>query len=148
MKQFVLDCSVSISWYLSDESNSYADRTLVLLQSNLGAVEAVVPGIWSLEIANTFLVSMRRQRMTAMQVKTAIDNIEALAIMVDQLTADSALKATLELARDYNLAAYDAAYLELAIRRGLPMATIDNRLTRAARDCGVFLEDPFLENLP
>ena len=148
MKQFVLDCSISISWYLPDESNTYADRTLALLQSNVGAVEAVVPGIWSLELANTFLVSQRRQRMTAMQVKTAIDNIESIAIMIDQLTAESALKATLELGRDYHLAAYDAAYLELAIRRGLPVATSDNRLTEAARDCGVFLEDPILENLP
>ncbi len=67
--------------------------------------------------------------------------------MIGQLTAESALKATLELGRDYNLAAYDAAYLELAIRRGLPIATSDRRLTEAAKDCGVFLEDPILENL-
>lgn len=144
----MLDCSIAISWCLPDESNGYADRTLALLQSNIGAVEAVVPGIWSLEVANTLLVSQRRQRMTAIQVKTAVDNIKSIAIVVDQLTSEAALFATLELGRDYNLAAYDAAYLELAIRRGLPMATSDNRLIEAAKDCGVFLEDPILENLP
>ena len=148
MKQFVLDCSVAISWCLPDENNGYADTTLTLLQSNISTVEAIVPGIWSLEVANTLLTSERRQRMTPAQVQIAVSAIESLAIVVDQVTAETALHATLALGRDYNLAAYDAAYLELAIRRGLPMATNDTRLARAARECGVFLEEPTLENLP
>jgi predicted nucleic acid-binding protein len=148
LKQFVLDCSIAISWCLKDENNGYADEALMLLQANMDTVEAVVPGIWSLEIANTLLVSERRQRLTATQVQTAIKTFESMAVVVDQFTAGAALYATLALGRDYTLAAYDAAYLELAIRRGLPMATSDTRLAQAARACGVFLEKPIPENLP
>ena len=82
MKQFVLDCSITISWCLPDETNVYADETLALLQTNVNAVEAVVPGIWSLEIANTLLVSERRHRMNLTQVKEAINWIESIAIVV------------------------------------------------------------------
>lgn len=148
MKHFVLDCSIAISWCLKDENNDYADEALALLQTNVGTVEAVVPGIWSLEIVNTLLVSERRQRLTSTQVQAAIALFESMAIVVDQLTARAALHETLALGRDYNLAAYDAAYLELAIRRGLPIATSDSRLAQAASACGVFLEKPILENLP
>jgi predicted nucleic acid-binding protein len=94
LKHFVLDCSIAISWCLPDESNHYADEILSLLQSNAGTVEAIVPGIWSLEVANTLLVSERRKRLSFQQVQLAIVAIESVAIVIDQCTAQAALKAT------------------------------------------------------
>jgi predicted nucleic acid-binding protein len=148
LKQLVLDCSVAISWCLPDETDIYADAVLSLLTAPEHMVEAVVPSIWSLELANTLLVSERRGRVLPEQQQEILDLIEALPIWVDALTASQALGATFQMGKDYNLAAYDAAYLELAVRRSLPLATLDQRLTEAAIAYGVFLTAPKLENLP
>lgn len=147
MKRFVLDCSVAISWCLPDETDTYADAVLSLLTQPENIVEAIVPSIWSLELANTLLISERRGRVSSEQRQEILDLMEALPIQVDALTASQALGATFQFGKDYNLAAYDAAYLELAVRRGLPLATLDQRLAEAAIACGVFLADPKLENL-
>ena len=141
--RFVLDCSVAIRWCLPDESNAYADAVLILLSTD---TEAVVPSIWWLEIVNVLLVAERRRRTTEVQTLEALAVLRALPIIVDANTAERSTSETLALAREYNLAAYDAAYLELARREGLLLATIDNRLSAAARDCGVFLEEPTAED--
>lgn len=133
--QFVLDCSVAISWCLVDENNDYANGILAMMPD----AEAFVPGIWSLEIANVLLVAERRNRMTIEQSLEAIALLQSLLIQVDTATDANALDATLMLGRQEGLAAYDAAYLELALRLGLPLATIDTRLAQAAARCGVDL---------
>ncbi|MBE9210956.1 type II toxin-antitoxin system VapC family toxin [Nostoc sp. LEGE 06077] len=133
--QFVLDCSVAISWCLVDENNDYANGILTMMLD----AEAFVPGIWSLEIANVLLVAERRHRMTTEQSSEAIALLQSLLIQVDTATDANALGATLVLGRQEGLAAYDAAYLELALRLGLPLATIDQRLAQAATRCGVDL---------
>lgn len=133
--QFVLDCSVAISWCLVDESNPTANAILAMMPD----AEAFVPGIWSLEIANVLLVAERRNRMTTDQSSEAITLLQSLLIQVDTATDANALGATLTLGRQEGLAAYDAAYLELALRLGLPLATIDQRLALAATRCGVDL---------
>ncbi|MEH1863716.1 MAG: type II toxin-antitoxin system VapC family toxin [Nostoc sp.] len=133
--QFVLDCSVAISWCLVDENNGYANDILAMMPDS----EAFVPGIWSLEIANTLVVAERRNRMTKKQSEQAIALLQSLLIQVDLFTDAKALDATLNLARQEGLAAYDAAYLELALRLQLPLATLDIRLAEAATRCGVGL---------
>lgn len=133
--QFVLDCSVAISWCLVDENNPTANAILAIMPD----AEAFVPGIWSLEIANVLLVALRRNRMTQDQSEEAITLLQSLLIQVDTATDANALGATLTLGRQEGLAAYDAAYLELALRLGLPLATIDQRLAEAATRCGVDL---------
>jgi predicted nucleic acid-binding protein len=133
--QFVLDCSVSISWCLVDENNDYADAILAMMQD----CEAFVPEIWSLEIANVLLVAERRNRITQEQSLEAILLLQSLLIQVDTFTNANALGTTLVLGRQEGLAAYDAAYLELALRLGLPLATLDTRLAEAATRCGVEL---------
>ncbi|MBG1258540.1 type II toxin-antitoxin system VapC family toxin [Nostoc commune] len=133
--QFVLDCSVAISWCLVDENNPTANAILAIMPD----AEAFVPGIWSLEIANVLLVAERRNRMTQEQSSEAITLLQSLLIQVDTATDANALGATLTLGRQEGLAAYDAAYLELALRLGLPLATIDQRLAEAATRCGVDL---------
>jgi predicted nucleic acid-binding protein len=133
--QFVLDCSVGISWCLVDENNDYANAILAMMPDS----EAFVPGIWSLEIANVLLVAQRRNRMTQEQSEQAVALLQSLLIQVDPATDANALGATLTLGRQEGLAAYDAAYLELALRLGLPLATLDTRLVLAATHCGVEL---------
>ena len=133
--QFVLDCSVAISWCLVDENNDYANAVLLMMPD----AEAFVPGIWSLEIANVLLVAERRNRMTTEQSEEAVALLQSLLIQVDTATDANALGATLALGRQEGLASYDAAYLELALRLGLPLATIDTRLAEAATRCGVDL---------
>ncbi|MCC5614220.1 type II toxin-antitoxin system VapC family toxin [Nostoc sp. CHAB 5836] len=133
--QFVLDCSVAISWCLVDENNPTANAILAIMPD----AEAFVPGIWSLEIANVLLVAERRNRMTTDQSSEAITLLQSLLIQVDTATDANALGATVTLGRQEGLAAYDAAYLELALRLRLPLATIDQRLAKAATRCGVDL---------
>lgn len=138
MIQFVLDCSVAISWCLVDEDDDYANAVLALMPD----AEAFVPEIFTLEIANTLLVAERRNRMTSTQTVSAINLIQSLPISIDSQTSAKALGATITLGREQELASYDAAYLELAIRLGLPLVTLDERLTKAATRCSVLLFNP------
>ena len=127
-KEFVLDGSVTMAWYFADESNAYADAVLTFLESG----RALVPSLWSLEVANTVLVGERRKRSTEAQAAAWLGILETLSIEVDDETTSHAWSGILALARSQNLSAYDAAYLELAMRRGLPLATLDAKLKAAA----------------
>lgn len=103
---------------------------------------AFVPEIWTLEIVNTLLVAERRNPMTIQQTEKAINLLESLSILIDSLTSSQRFKETLILGRKQGLASYDAAYLELALRKSLPLATNDNRLIEAAKRCQVKLLNP------
>jgi predicted nucleic acid-binding protein len=138
--EFVLDCSVAISWCLVDEDNDYANAVLDLMPN----AEAFVPEIWSLEIVNTLLVAERRNRMTIEQTQASINWLQSLLITIDYLTSAQAFCRTLTLAREQKLASYDAAYLELALRLDLPLATNDKQLIDAALRCQVELLNPAL----
>ncbi|CCQ52575.1 MULTISPECIES: type II toxin-antitoxin system VapC family toxin [Crocosphaera] len=135
MIEFVLDCSISISWVLVDEDDDYANSILDLMTD----ATAFVPEIWSLEVVNTLLVAERRNRMTIEQSEQAIKLLQSLPIVIDTLTSSQAFQQTLKLGREQSLASYDAAYLELALRKNLPLATNDNRLIEAAKRCQVRL---------
>ncbi|MDJ0616250.1 MAG: type II toxin-antitoxin system VapC family toxin [Calothrix sp. MO_192.B10] len=100
--QFVLDCSVAISWCLVDENNDYANAILAMMPD----CEAFVPGIWSLEIANVLLVAERRNRMTTEQSSEAIALLQSFLIQVDTATDANALGATLAIGRQEGLASY------------------------------------------
>jgi predicted nucleic acid-binding protein len=132
-KEFVLDGSVTMAWYFADESNPYADSVL----SDLESARALVPSLWTLEVANTVLVGERRKRSTEAQAAAWLGILETLSIEVDGETTSHAWSSTLALARSQNLSAYDAAYLELAMRRGLPLATLDAKQKNAALAVGV-----------
>ncbi|MHC5541563.1 type II toxin-antitoxin system VapC family toxin [Singulisphaera rosea] len=139
IQEFVLDGSVTMSWYFQDEANEYADA---VRDSLLGPWRAVVPALWSLEVANTLLVGERRKRSTPAQAATWLSLLKAFPIVVDGETAAHALIETLASARARNLSASDAAYLELAMRQGLPLATLDDRLKAEATAVGVALYTP------
>lgn len=135
MSDFVLDCSVSISWIFPDEHSDYAEEVLRLLESQ----QAIVPSIWFLEMANVLLVGERRKRITQTQTTQALSLLNALDILVDNRTENQAFSETLALGRKQGLAAYDSAYLELAMRLQIPLATLDERLAVAANRCDVVL---------
>ncbi|NJR61129.1 MAG: type II toxin-antitoxin system VapC family toxin [Cyanobacteria bacterium CRU_2_1] len=136
---FVLDCSVAISWCIQDEHNIYADAVFTLLS---GGNQAIIPGIWWLEIINVLLVAERRQRSTWVQTTEALTILRSLPIAIDDAPFSHTIDSVINLGREHNIAAYDAAYLELALRQELLLATIDHRLAKVAQNLGCLLEDP------
>jgi predicted nucleic acid-binding protein len=131
----VIDASVTLSWCFRDEQSNYARRIL----SELPDERAVMPGIWLLEVANGFLIAERRGRLSEADVKEAHALLAAQPITFAEITLDEAFSAVLGVAREQNLSAYDAAYLALAMREGLPLATLDERLRAAATRVGAAL---------
>ena len=126
---FVLDSSVALAWVLPDEGNPYADELLERLISE----GAVVPPIWPLEIGNVLLIALRRRRIQQEEFETMVERLARLPIEVDTESTDHALAGVILVAARLGLTTYDAAYLDLAQRRNLPLATLDKRL-RAACD--------------
>jgi predicted nucleic acid-binding protein len=96
-----------------------------------------VPFIWPLEVANVLLTAERRKALKLAQVTSFLEQLSAWPIQVDTLGVDRAFQQILNAARSHNLSTYDAAYLELAVREGLPLATLDKDLRRAANAVGV-----------
>lgn len=141
---FVLDCSVAISWCLEDENSNYANAVLKTISEEY---QALVPAFFWSEITNVMWVAEQRSRNTREQTNSAIAMLQALPIIIDSKPVNETITATLNLARQYNLAAYDAAYLELAVREGLILATIDEKLANAARNLSILLEDPNIKKL-
>jgi predicted nucleic acid-binding protein len=135
---FVLDCSVTMAWCFDDEATPYTDS----VRDCLVDMRAVVPSIWSLEAANATIMGERRKRLNEARSRRFFVLLEALPIILDDETASRAFADTVALARTYQLSAYDAAYLELAIRRGLPLACLDGKLRTAAAAAGVVIFSP------
>ena len=105
--------------------------------AKLPHLEMCVPRLWHLEIANVLLVGERRGRCTQVDTKNWLSFLSAMPIVVDGVTEARAWSDTIALARQHSLSAYDASYLELALRNGLPLATLDSQLEAAAKAVGV-----------
>lgn len=129
----VIDSSIALTWCFEDEASPETDRLFERVRDD----GAVVPGLWHLEVANVLLQAERRGRIGRADVARRLTLISDLPIATDQETTPRAWHETLSLARAENLTAYDAAYLELAERRGLPLMTRDNELGAAAKRLGV-----------
>jgi predicted nucleic acid-binding protein len=132
---FVLDGSVAMVWGFEDEANDYAE---VILE-RMPDLQAHVPSIWPLEVANALLVGERRRRIKSADTARFLAILDAFPITVDDETVAHAWADTMHLARAHNLSSYDASYLELAIRLGLPLAALDGKLKAAAEAVGVSL---------
>ena len=135
---FVLDNSIVMAWSFADETSAYADAVL----DSLATTRAIVPVLWPLEVANALLMGERRKRSTEAETIRWISILNRLPIVMDDQTNTRAWGDTIALARGHSLSAYDAAYLELAIRLGLPLATLDQPLKAIAKAVGVFLYQP------
>jgi predicted nucleic acid-binding protein len=132
-EDFVLDCSVTMAWCFDDEATPYTDG----IRERLAETQAIVPTLWALEVANATLVGERRKRLDEARGSRFLSLLSGLPIVVDQETTTRAWADTMHLARTHNLSVYDATYLELAIRLGLPLACLDGKLKTAAAAAGV-----------
>jgi predicted nucleic acid-binding protein len=139
VKRFVLDASVAVAWCFEDETTPLTERILDLLSTG---AEALTPALWPLEVANALLVAERRKRISVAQVTSLLRRIAALPVSVEATESDRAFDQILSLARERHLTEYDAAYVELALRRNLPLASLDGKLLEAARDLGIVLVTP------
>lgn len=125
----VLDSSATLAWIYSDETTN----SIRLMFEAVGEEGAVVPSLWRLEIANSLTVAVRRGRIDANFRRAALTDLALLDIAIDDQTDVHAWGETLRMADIFKLTVYDAAYLELAQRRNLPLATLDGELRAAAK---------------
>jgi predicted nucleic acid-binding protein len=131
----VLDCSVALSWCFEDEQSPFVMHIL----DRVVADGAVVPVLWQYEIANGFQSAIRRRRIDALYRDEALQRLTVMNIQIDPESLSHVWTRVAALADQYRLSVYDAAYLELAQRRALPLATLDEALVQAARQSGVLV---------
>jgi predicted nucleic acid-binding protein len=136
--QFVLDCSAALAWCFPDEADAAGEKLLRALDRGT----AVVPGLWFLEVANALAAAERRGRVSRAEADEALRLLSRLPIRADDRSGFTLAADLLALARSRRLSAYDAAYLELAARARLPLATLDRKLRAAATAAGVGLYPP------
>jgi predicted nucleic acid-binding protein len=135
LSAFVLDCSVTIAWCFEGQASAYADSVMARLERQ----RAIVPSIWPLEVLNALLIGERRRKISPQETLRCLRMVEELPIAIQEVAAERVWTAVLGLARDLSISAYDAAYLELAVRLHAPLATGDEGLKNAARRAGVRL---------
>ena len=131
----VLDSSLALAWLLPDETSEQADKVLATVTTQKGLFW--VPALWWYEISNAITVAERRQRLAQASVARGLDLYGALPIQCDDHLDAGMIWSLYKLAQEFGLSAYDAAYLELAERTGLELASLDRRLTGAARKAGI-----------
>jgi len=136
--RFVLDGSVTLAWLFHDEKDPYADAII----AKLPHLAMLVPRLWHLEIGNVLLVGERRGRCSQTDARNWLSFLSGLPVVVDGETEARAWSDTIGLARQQGLTEYDAAYLELALRQGVPLATCDTKLKAAAQAVGVPIYRP------
>ena len=130
---FILDCSMTTAWCFSDELTVPASK----VQDRLEKEMALVPDLWFLEVTNVLATAERRKRITPAKSTEFLTLLMAMDIEVDDKAAGRAFEHLLPLCRSHGLTSYDAAYLELALRRRLPLASLDDDLRAGAKALGV-----------
>jgi predicted nucleic acid-binding protein len=129
----VIDASVALAWCFPDEASKYADSVLLALENETG----IVPAIWAVEVANALLVGERRKRIRQSEVRRFVDLVKGLSIVEDGQAFAETASNVLPLAREHMLSAYDAAYLDVAVRHEIPLATLDDALQKACALAGI-----------
>jgi predicted nucleic acid-binding protein len=132
---FVLDASVALAWCFEDETTHATDAVLERLTNE----EAVAPALWRLEVANGLAMAERRGRLSVAALARSVALLQRLAVAIDAQGSERAFRDLLDLARSERLTVYDAAYLELALRLGVPLASKDIKLRQAAARPGLAL---------
>lgn len=131
---FVVDASVGFAWVYPSQASGETDA---LLQEVEAGTIVVAPALWFLEVANGLLAAQRRKLLTASDRKVALEMLSRLRVSIDNDSGLAAFHKTSTLAEKHGLSVYDAAYLEVALRRRLPLGTRDAALRSAAKRCGV-----------
>ncbi len=132
---FVLDCSITMTWCFPDEATPASSR----VQDRLAEETALVPAHWFLEVANVLVMAEKRRRIAPAVSEKFLDLLGTMDIEVDHEAPVRAFEALLPMCRRYGLTSYDAAYLDLAARRRVPLSTLDSNLRSAARRAGIGL---------
>src|ERR1700677_2547129 len=132
---FVVDSSAALTWLFPDEATPRTDELLARLDKET----VIVHALWFFELANVIYLAERKNRIAQAQSAVFIDEISRLDIEVDHLSAARSFTHLLPLCRSETLTSYDAVYLDLAIRRQVPLATLDEPLRKAAKKLGVDL---------
>lgn len=135
---FVVDASVALSWCFEDEKTPYTEWVL----DQLNGSYALVPPLWVFEVVNALAMAERRGRIARSESEAFLARIRGLDLRVDPTGGNALAALVLPVARTHRLTGYDAAYLELAKRRGVPLATFDREMMRAAPVEGVALLRP------
>ena len=135
IEQFVVDTSIVMAWCFKDENDDHADAILDLLQNS----NTVVPSIWPLEITNVLLVAERKKRLKRKDGYRFLSLLAELPITVEQDSYQRMFGEIFALAHMYGLSSYDASYLDLAMRKGIPLATADKTLRNAAKKARIKL---------
>lgn len=130
---FVLDASIALAWCFTDEASAHTWRLLERLEIET----AYVPSLWPLEMSNILVLAERRKRISYAHVILSLELIGNLPIQVDEETSYRAFREISQLAYKEKLTSYDASYLELALRLGIPLATKDKALAKIAKKLGV-----------
>lgn len=131
---FVADASIGFAWVYPSQASAETDALLARVEA--GAT-VVAPALWFLEVANGLLAAQRRKLLTASERKAALEMLSGLDVTMDEDSWRATFHKTSTLAEKYGLSVYDAAYLEVALRRRLPLASRDGALRSAAKRCGV-----------
>ena len=137
-QRFIVDNSVVISWCFQDEMSEYADAVL----DRLADAHALVPGIWPLEVTNVLLMAQKKKRLSRAGSARFLELLRSLPIVVEQEIPARVFAEIFALAEDTGLSTYDASYLDLAMREGLPLASLDKSLQKAAKNCRVPVFNP------
>jgi predicted nucleic acid-binding protein len=132
---FVVDNSVVMTWCISDEENDYSLRVLSMLEKS----RAYVPSVWPLEVGNVLVCAERRGRISRSDSSYILELLSGLPITIEQESPGRILSEIFLLARDCGISTYDASYLDLAMKMSLPVATLDEKLKKAAKSCKVRL---------
>ena len=136
MTRFVLDASVALCWFFEGQKTAYTEAVFECLARG---DEALVPVVWPLEVVNSLAVAARQKTITAAQLETFVADLKELPVEVDLEGVERTYSSILRISRQHQLSSYDAAYLDLALVEGLPLATLDKNLRAAAKRAGVEL---------
>jgi predicted nucleic acid-binding protein len=133
LKGIVVDASVTLAWCFPGEASNYAEQVLAALEEQ----PIVVPVLWLSEVANGVLVGERRKRLKQPEIRRFIELLRVLPISLDERNGIANIANVLSLGKEYAISAYDAAYLDVALRHAVPLATLDEGLLKAGEKAGV-----------
>lgn len=136
MADLVIDASVSASWCFADEITDYTEGILTVVS---GTGNAIVPRLWAYELRNSVLMGLRRSRISKSAAQAFLKSLSVLRIT---LTDPASYDDVFALSERYDLTVYDAAYLDLALREAVPLASLDRKQVAAAAQCGVAIFRP------
>ena len=139
MRPFVVDASVALCWYFEGQATAYTEAVFECLARGN---QALVPAVWPLEMVNGLVVAWRHKSIRSEQLEDLVADLRDLPLEVDSQGSERAYSSIFRISRQHQLSSYDAAYLDLALFQGLPLATLDKNLRAAARRSGIEIFDP------